>query len=167
MIGAAAVAGIVATIGVSAILADGETPPALVANPTNATAPAEAVRSALAIDAGPVEETAVDAGALDAERSTEAQSTEAQSTESGPPPPTAETGTVTISASPWASVRVDRRPVGNTPRRRLPLGAGTHTLELDCPPLGTHTRVPIRVTPNTHLTVIADMTQDPPAVRVE
>jgi serine/threonine protein kinase len=40
------------------------------------------------------------------------------------------TGKLFISATPWAELSIDGRPVGNTPRANLELPAGTHRLHL-------------------------------------
>lgn len=45
-------------------------------------------------------------------------------------PPPAPTGTLFVNATPWGSVYVDGRLVGNTPQTRLRLEAGTHMLRV-------------------------------------
>ena len=75
-------------------------------------------------------------------------------------------GTLTVSASPWATVRIGRRSIGETPRRAVAVATGAHQLSLDCPPLGTSVTVPVRVAEGVETRVIADMTQNPPAVTV-
>ena len=75
-------------------------------------------------------------------------------------------GTLTVSASPWATVRVGRRSIGETPRRAVSVTTGAHQVSLDCPPLGTSVTVPVRVAEGVETRVIADMTQNPPAVTV-
>jgi len=53
-----------------------------------------------------------------------------QPQERAPAPPPAPQGTVFINATPWGSVYVDGRLVGNTPQVNLRLDAGTHTLRV-------------------------------------
>jgi hypothetical protein len=50
--------------------------------------------------------------------------------EPAPAPQPAPQGTVFINATPWGSVYVDGRLVGNTPQVNLRLDAGTHTLRV-------------------------------------
>ena len=47
-----------------------------------------------------------------------------------PPRPAARPGTVFINATPWGSVYVDGRLIGNTPQANLQLSPGTHTLRV-------------------------------------
>ncbi len=75
-------------------------------------------------------------------------------------------GTLTIAATPWADVRVDGRALGRTPRRGVQLTSGAHTVELDCPPLGRSARTRIRIEAGAETRVVADLTRDPPSVRV-
>ncbi|MFW6049849.1 MAG: protein kinase domain-containing protein [Myxococcota bacterium] len=74
---------------------------------------------------------------------------------------------LTVNATPWATVALDGRPLGTTPRRGARIAAGEHVLELACPPLGREVRVPLHVKPGAPIRVLADLTVDPPDVRVE
>jgi hypothetical protein len=78
----------------------------------------------------------------------------------------AEQAFVTLSAAPWAEVRVDNRNLGVTPHRRVPLRAGKHVLSFSCPPLGKQARVPLDVKPNQALQVQVDLHRDPPEVTI-
>ena len=71
-------------------------------------------------------------------------------------------GRLTVSATPWATVRVDGRPVGNTPIRQLTLPAGVHQLVLENPPLGARVERRVRVAPGEALRVRADLEASPP-----
>ncbi len=73
-------------------------------------------------------------------------------------------GFVTLSALPWAQVRLDGRSVGVTPRRNLPLRPGKHTLAFECPPLGKQSRTTIDLHPGQALQVVVDLHTDPPKV---
>jgi serine/threonine-protein kinase len=77
---------------------------------------------------------------------------------------TVQFGYVTVNAVPWAQLRVDGRALGNTPRRRLPLRAGKHTLNLDCPPLGHTARVPLELRAGQTLQVLVNLQSDPPQI---
>jgi serine/threonine-protein kinase len=91
-----------------------------------------------------------------------------------PPTPTADAGrprapveqssTLSINAVPWAYVRLDGRSLGTTPRRNLDLPAGTHSIELECPPLGRSARVTFRAEAAGRATLTVDMNVDPPTV---
>ena len=50
--------------------------------------------------------------------------------EAPPPAPAAPSGTVVVNATPWGSVYVDGRLVGNTPQTNLQLPAGAHTIRV-------------------------------------
>lgn len=80
--------------------------------------------------------------------------------------PASPTSTVSVNAIPWASLRLDGRPFGNTPRRAASLSPGDHTLELECPPLGSRARVPFRVESGARRSIVVDLTTNPPDVQV-
>jgi hypothetical protein len=75
-------------------------------------------------------------------------------------------GFVTVSAAPWAEVQLDGRSVGITPRRRLPVKPGKHTLELSCPPLGKQAKVSLDLQPDEALQVVVDLNETPARVSV-
>ncbi|MEY4578932.1 MAG: hypothetical protein RL701_3635 [Pseudomonadota bacterium] len=75
-------------------------------------------------------------------------------------------GSLSVSATPWAEVRVDGRLLGTTPRRSLPLRAGKHTLSLSCPPLAHETQLPIDVAAGQELHVSANMHESPPQITI-
>lgn len=75
-------------------------------------------------------------------------------------------GYVTVHATPWAEVQLDGRSLGTTPIRRTAIGAGSHVLVFENPPLGRTLRVPIRVEPGANVRVIADLSTDEPRARV-
>lgn len=77
------------------------------------------------------------------------------------------TGTLTISAAPWADVKLDGREVGPTPRRAMPVRPGKHTLQLSCPPLAHEARIPIELKPGQELHITANMHEDPPKVDMQ
>jgi eukaryotic-like serine/threonine-protein kinase len=76
-------------------------------------------------------------------------------------------GFLTVSASPWAEVRVDGHALGVTPRRNLPLRAGKHTLTLTCPPLDREAKLAIELQPGQSLRVVADLHEDPAKLSVQ
>jgi hypothetical protein len=76
-------------------------------------------------------------------------------------------GLLSVSATPWAEVRLDGKLLGSTPRRSLPLRPGKHTLQLSCPPLAHEARVPIELQPGQELRVSADMQESPPRITAE
>lgn len=76
-------------------------------------------------------------------------------------------GLLTVSATPWAEVRLDGKLLGSTPRRSLPLRPGKHTLQLSCPPLAHEAKVPIELQPGRELRVSADMQESPPRIDAE
>jgi eukaryotic-like serine/threonine-protein kinase len=73
---------------------------------------------------------------------------------------------LSVNAMPWATVRLDGRALGSTPQRALPVRAGSHVLELDCPPLGRSARIPLKLAPGDHPRLVVDMQTDPPTVSV-
>lgn len=77
-------------------------------------------------------------------------------------------GLLTIGAMPWAQVFVDGERRGDTPLRRLPLTAGSHTLRLLCPPQSCQEarefRQNLTIEPGRELRRIVDFRQRPPAV---
>ena len=73
---------------------------------------------------------------------------------------------LSVSALPWAELRLDGRPFGRTPRRAVKVRAGRHELTLRCPPLGVQERVRIEVGAGQRLHVEADLQRDPPRVVV-
>jgi eukaryotic-like serine/threonine-protein kinase len=75
-------------------------------------------------------------------------------------------GFVTVSAAPWAEVQLDGRSVGITPRRRMAVRPGKHTLELSCPPLGKHARVSLDLRSDEALQVVVDLNETPVKVSV-
>jgi serine/threonine-protein kinase len=75
-------------------------------------------------------------------------------------------GFVTVSAAPWAEVQLDGRSVGITPRRRMPVKPGKHTLELSCPPLGKQASVALDLDADEALQVVVDLNETPAKVSV-
>jgi hypothetical protein len=75
-------------------------------------------------------------------------------------------GFVTVSAAPWAEVQLDGRSVGITPRRRMPVKPGKHTLELSCPPLGKQAKVSLDLHADEALQVVVDLNETPAKVSV-
>jgi serine/threonine-protein kinase len=74
---------------------------------------------------------------------------------------------LSVSAVPWAEVRVDGRLLGTTPRRSLPVRAGKHALSLSCPPLAHEAKLDIELTAGKELRVRANMHESPPDVQVQ
>jgi serine/threonine protein kinase len=79
---------------------------------------------------------------------------------------TKQPGLLTVSASPWAEVRVDGHEFGVTPRRALPLRSGKHTLTLSCPPLDRTAKVSLDVHAGQELRVVADLNAQPPTIEL-
>lgn len=73
-------------------------------------------------------------------------------------------GYLSVSAVPWAEVRVDGRLIGATPRRSIPLRAGKHLVQLSCPPLARDATLTVEVQPEQELRVSANMHESPPQV---
>lgn len=80
--------------------------------------------------------------------------------------PAPRTTTLSVNASPWADVRLDGRAIGRTPQRRIVVRTGRHAIELSCPPLGRHVSHTFEAHADRPLTLVADLTQEPPVVRV-
>ncbi len=76
----------------------------------------------------------------------------------------AKPGFLTISASPWADVRIDGRVLGVTPRRHVAVAPGKHTLNLACPPLGRQARVQLELHAGQSVQVLVDLHEDPAKV---
>jgi eukaryotic-like serine/threonine-protein kinase len=74
---------------------------------------------------------------------------------------------LTVSAVPWAEVHLDGRSLGTTPLRGHRIPPGSHRLTLACPPLGHSAQVSIDPTAGASVRVLADLTTDPPTIRVE
>ncbi len=53
---------------------------------------------------------------------------------STPPPDTGGTAYLTINAKPWATIWLDGNLLGNTPKKRVEIPAGSHTVLLKCGP---------------------------------
>ncbi|MCA1657557.1 MAG: hypothetical protein LC713_07620, partial [Actinobacteria bacterium] len=64
-----------------------------------------------------------------------------------------------VNATPWAHVRVDGAPRGETPLLGLSLAAGTHTLELSNEPLGVHRELSVTLRPGEHATRVEDLSR--------
>jgi serine/threonine-protein kinase len=73
-------------------------------------------------------------------------------------------GYLSVSAQPWAEVRVDGRLLGATPRRRVPLRAGKHNISLSCPPLARDADLSVELQPEQELHISANMHESPPAI---
>jgi hypothetical protein len=76
-------------------------------------------------------------------------------------------GFLSVSAVPWAEVRVDGKLLGATPRRSVPLRAGKHTIYLTCPPLAHDTTLSVELQPDQELRVSANMHESPPLVTTQ
>jgi serine/threonine-protein kinase len=74
------------------------------------------------------------------------------------------TGTLTVSAVPWADVWIDGQNVGRTPLRDRELAAGPHRLELRCPPLGRELEHTVRIREGERSRVSANLQVSPPTV---
>jgi serine/threonine-protein kinase len=83
------------------------------------------------------------------------------------PPDLEGTGTLTISASPWAEIRVDGRMLGNQPVRAREVRAGTHRIAFRHPPTGAEASRTVNVPRGAHVVVRADMNARPPTVSVQ
>jgi len=76
-------------------------------------------------------------------------------------------GFLSVSAVPWAEVRVDGRLLGATPRRSVPLRTGKHVVNLSCPPLAHDTTITVDLQPDQELRVSANMHESPPHVTTQ
>ena len=131
---------------------------------------------AVAMEASVMEALEPDESAMEerAARSMESRVTEMRASMSGTSRPTMDTtrpaargaARLSVQATPWAEVRIDGSPVGNTPRRNVTLPAGTHRVQLVCPPLGRAVTVPLPAADGEDLRVLADLSVDPPTFRV-
>jgi serine/threonine protein kinase len=125
------------------------------------------VESPTSVDRSPEEprvEPRVEATAMTATTTTTTtMSNESSDTAEAPAPVR---GYVTVHATPWAEVQLDGRSLGTTPIRRTAIGAGSHVLVFENPPLGRTLRVPIRVDPGANVRVLADLSTDEPRARV-
>jgi hypothetical protein len=82
----------------------------------------------------------------------------------GPPPPSSPRAAdapalLDVNATPWAHVRVDGVPRGETPLLGLSLPPGTHTLELSNEPLGAHRELTLTLRPGEHARRVEDLTR--------
>jgi len=75
------------------------------------------------------------------------------------PPGSTATALLDVNATPWAHVRVDGAPRGETPLLGLSLAAGTHTLELSNEPLGVHRELTVTLHPGEHATRVEDLSR--------
>ncbi len=64
-----------------------------------------------------------------------------------------------INATPWAHVRVDGTPRGETPLLGLSLPAGAHTVELTNEPLGVHRELTLTLRPGEHARRVEDLSR--------
>ena len=64
-----------------------------------------------------------------------------------------------INATPWAHVRIDGAPRGETPLLGVSLAAGSHTLELSNEPLGVHRELTVTLHPGEHATRVEDLSR--------
>ncbi|NOY89640.1 MAG: hypothetical protein GXP55_00425, partial [Deltaproteobacteria bacterium] len=78
--------------------------------------------------------------------------------------PIRQMATLTVTATPWANVRLDGRALGTTPLRSRRVSAGGHTLTFDNPPLGRRGRRRLRLSPGQTLWIRLDLAHDPPSV---
>jgi hypothetical protein len=74
---------------------------------------------------------------------------------------------LSINALPWAELRLDDRPLGTTPKRRLPVPPGAHVLWFSCPPIGRQARVPLQLAAGTRYRIVVDLQVSPPAIAIE
>jgi len=114
--------------------------------------------------AAPAAEAAVEAVAK-ANAEAEPEVPAAQPNANEPAEPTSQKrGFLSVSAVPWAEVRIDGRLLGATPRRSVPLRAGKHVVSLACPPLAHEATLTVDVQPDQELRVSANMHESPPQV---
>jgi tRNA A-37 threonylcarbamoyl transferase component Bud32 len=73
--------------------------------------------------------------------------------------PPEEPATLDVNASPWAHVRIDGQPRGETPLLGIVLPAGAHTLELVNEPLGVRRQLTVELRPGDHARRIEDLTR--------
>jgi hypothetical protein len=73
---------------------------------------------------------------------------------------------LTVNAVPWAEVELDGRRLGPTPVRRAEVRPGRRSLVLRCPPLGAEASTHFDVPADRDVTIFADLSADPPRIRV-
>ncbi len=71
----------------------------------------------------------------------------------------AEPALLDVNASPWAHVRVDGKPRGETPLLGLALPPGPHTIELTNEPLGVHRELTVTLQPGEHARRVEDLSR--------
>jgi hypothetical protein len=118
---------------------------------------AEPAAALVATEARPAEPPAPAPTLAPADRASQAPSSAAL-------PTSAARARLSINALPWAELRLDGRPLGATPKRALAVTAGTHVLQLDCPPLGRHAQVSLKLAPGDDQHVLVDLNTTPPQV---
>jgi serine/threonine protein kinase len=64
-----------------------------------------------------------------------------------------------VNATPWAHVRIDGTPRGETPLLGLSLPPGPHTLELSNEPLGVHRELTLTLRPGEHAQRVEDLSR--------
>jgi serine/threonine-protein kinase len=69
---------------------------------------------------------------------------------------------LSVNATPWAEVTIDRRPHGTTPLRNLKLRAGNHVLRFVCPPLGRDSEIEVQIAADARARIAVDLSYDPP-----
>ena len=72
------------------------------------------------------------------------------------------TAILSVNATPWAEVSIDRRSQGTTPLRNLKLRAGNHVLRFVCPPLGRESEIELQIGADARGRIAVDLTSDPP-----
>ena len=73
--------------------------------------------------------------------------------------PPAEPATLDVNAKPWAHVRVDGQPRGETPLLGLSLPPGVHSIELSNEPLGAHRELSVTLRPGEHARRVEDLSR--------
>jgi len=76
-----------------------------------------------------------------------------------PPRPAPEPATLDVNAAPWAHVRIDGEPRGETPLLGIVLPAGVHRLELINEPLGVRREFTVELRPGDHARRIEDLSR--------
>lgn len=73
--------------------------------------------------------------------------------------PSAAPASLDVNATPWAHVRIDGTPRGETPLLGLTLPPGPHRIELTNEPLGVHRELTVTLSPGEHAKRIEDLTR--------
>jgi len=66
-------------------------------------------------------------------------------------------GLLRLNSRPWSRVKLDGRPIGNTPQVDLRVPAGSHVIDLENPDLKLHKKLKVQIAANQTVTRIVEL----------